>query len=666
MELLEAWLPLGGALSGLIAATISVIALLVFAGFRAATSLRTANAESGVERLSQATPAPRSIIRPYRSPLTAAMALTVLMILLELAAPWPLKVIVDNAIDEQALPSWLGFLEDFSRLGIAATAAAAGVALAGASALTGYLVEYLLGATEARLGADLRSATFRRVERASLSFHDANRSGDLAARLTTDVTHVEEMLIARFDVAFREILTLAGMFVILLVIDVPLTIVALVVVPLLAYWATQTHRIVKRAQRQARDESGALVHRATDLLRHVRAVQAFAQEEETGTRFQAANDHATDAAIEVVEKSARLYPIADIVLAVGSAVVLYLGVARVIDGRLTLGVLFVILTYLHGLYDPIRNLSALVPILAKGNASLERISELFTAEPAVAEHPNPRAVPAGPCVLEVKKVTVGYEPTHPVLEDVSFRAEPGRTVCVVGSTGAGKSTLLSLLLRLYDPDKGRIELGGTDIRRLGIEAYRHRVALVPQDLWIVDGTIADNIAFGVPEAEDSEIRRVGRLTLVDEFVEHLPAGYETLVGEDGVLLSGGQKRRIALARALLRDPAVLVLDEPTSGLDAESEAKVLDVVKNVAHNRTVIIVSHRLNIARLADEVVVLERGAIVEQGGHLELLFLGERYKELWRLQRNSGNGHRPTRGTTLEAYLARIGSDQPADEGR
>jgi ATP-binding cassette, subfamily B, bacterial len=364
-----------------------------------------------------------------------------------------------------------------------------------------------------------------------------------------------------------------------------------------------------------------------------------------------------------MDLEARWSPVADLLLATGGALVLWLGVTAVTGGRMTLGTLLVVLAYLSSLYGPIRALARLARTLARGAASRERILEVLDSGEVVPEAANPVQAAPPRRGLAVRGVWFAYTEGAPVLRHLDLEVAAGERVCVVGPTGAGKSTLLALLQRFYDPEAGAVELDGVDLRDLELGSLRRQLALVPQDPWMLDGTIADNVAFGRSRGgsggrtpprmdreppRDAQLAAAATLAGLDEIVERLPDGWATQVGEGGVRLSGGQRRRVALARAILRDASVLLLDEPTSGLDAASEQAVLDALDRAAEGRTVLSVSHRLSLAARADRVVVLDGGRVVEQGPPGELLAAGGAYARLWALQhpyepaltRNAGEG--------------------------
>ncbi|GII20970.1 ABC transporter ATP-binding protein [Planosporangium mesophilum] len=571
---------------------------------------------------------------PYRAPLAVSASLAVADTVLSLARPWPLSLAVDHAINHRPLTGWLWPLGGVSGAGLAAVAAVGAIVLVALSGVTGYLTSYLSGAAAERIGADMRETVYKRLLTLSPRFHDRNRSGDLVTRLTGDVSRVQDSLVAWLVGAVPDVLTLIGLLVVMFMIDPAMTVVALVVVPPLALLAVVRRRQIKAAQREARSRQGDLASRAAETLRHVRAVQAFAQQEAETGRFRRENVGTVRASLRALDLEARYGPAADLLLAAGSGLVLWLGVVRVTSGRMSLGVLLVVLAYLGSMYRPVRSLTRLASTLARGAASRERLNELLDSTEYVREPERPVPVPASPLTLAVDDVSFGYDAEHPVLRGIDLTLRRDEMVCLVGATGVGKSTLLSLLLRLYDPDSGAILLDGVDLKDVNTRPLRDRISLVPQDPWILDGTIADNIAFGQPFATREEVERAARTALVHPFVEALPAGYDTVVGEGGVMLSGGQRRRLALARALLRDAPVLLLDEPTSGLDAESEHAVMSAITRAAAGRMTLVVSHRLRVATLADRVLVLSGGRITEAGAPAELVARGGTFADWCRLQ--------------------------------
>jgi ABC-type multidrug transport system fused ATPase/permease subunit len=561
------------------------------------------------------------LLRPYRRPLALAIALAMADVVVGLARPWPVKIAVDNVIGGHELTGWLAGAAAWTPASVAAAAAAAGVVLVALSGLLDYLSTYLSDATAERVGADLRQSLMDRLVGLSLRFHDRNRSGDLVSRVTGDVSRVQDALVALLAVLVPELLTLAGMLVIMLLLDSVLALAALAVVPLLAVVVVRRRRRVRDAQRRARDFDGQLANKAVDIVRNVRAVQVFGQERASTRDFRDRNIEATSAALDTVELEARYAPLADIVLATGSGFVLWLGVVRVTGGHITTGELLVFLSYLGSLYGPVRSLSRLATTLARGASSRDRIAEvLFSTEHVVEAH-DAVVAPALTHALELDGLCFAYPGGASVLHDLSLRVEAGERLCIVGPTGVGKTTLLNLLLRLYDPDVGSISIDGVDIRRCTLTSLRERIAYVPQDPWLLDGTLAENIAFGQTGATEHEIRHAAHDAVVDEFVATFPQGYDTPVGESGVFLSGGQRRRIAIARAILRDADLILLDEPTSGLDPRAAARVMQAIDRAADGRTVIVVTHQLELALDSARVVVFEGGRIVEDGAPLDLI---------------------------------------------
>ena len=569
---------------------------------------------------------------PYRATLLVGAGLTMLMVAVNLAAPWPLLLVVDNGILGEPLPSYLDSLDGFSRTGLIAVGAAATVVLVAIGSGLDYLATYINGAAEAHIGADIRTAAFTRMQDASVSFYEKHKTGDLLARLSVDVSHVEDMLVAWFATALPEVATVVGIVVVMTAVEPSFALAAVVVVPALAYWARRAHRAVRTAERTARDVSGSMLDDASDTLRNQKAVQVFLRQDLAVDSFEHKSREAADTQLDALERSARMTPVADVLVALGTAAVLYLGATQVLNGAISLGVLLVLLTYTSALYGPIENLSVLVLTMARGAASRDRLTELFASERSVVESVGAVDAPLGPATLRAHDVAFGYDNTWPVLRDIHFTVAPGEVVCIVGSSGAEKSSLLSLLLRLYDPATGGIEIGGIDMRDIKLASLRSRIALVPQDLWVIDGSVAANIAFGRPGATFAEVEAAAELALADEFITSLADGYDTVVGDHGTQLSGGQRRKLALARALIREAPVLILDEPTSGSDAVSAAQIWQAVEGVRGDRCLLVVTHDLDVARRSDRIYVIEKGISVESGDHNTLLVQDGVYAALWR----------------------------------
>lgn len=594
-------------------------------------------------------------VRPYRGALTLSVLLALIETLLALGGPWPLKLIIDNALGGRPLPLSLPLVGGMKGLGVVNVAVGLGVGLVVAAATVSYVVSMLVGTTALNLATDLRAEVFARLLHLPARVHDRHSSGDLVTRLTSDVSRVQEALVARVQVALPGLVTMAGMTTLMLLVDPTLTLVVLGAIPPLALVAVLRRRSVAAVQAEARTRAGVLASHAAEVIRHARAVQTFSQEDPERRRFGLLSRASAQAAGGVVQTSARLAPTADLLFAVVLAGVLWLGTARVVGGRITLGELMVFVAYLGSMRTPIRSLSALAGTLGRGKASRERLAEVL-AEPPLAEPRHPLPAPAATADLRLANVSFGYAPGAPVLIDVTLTVPAGRTVCVVGKTGAGKSTLLSLLVRLHDPDSGVVSIGDTDVRQLALADVRARAAFVPQDAWVMAGTIADNVRYGTPGASDEAVRAACASALVDEFADRLPAGLQTPVGEGGTMLSGGQRRRVALARALLRGSPVLLLDEPTSGLDAASEALVIEAIARASVRRTVVIVTHQLALAERADRVVVLAGGEVVQSGPPAALRRdAGGEYARLLRSQRATSSRPPHPRGTVLGHGLAR-----------
>jgi ATP-binding cassette subfamily B protein len=531
---------------------------------------------------------------------------------LELARPWPLTIAVDYAIERRHAAGTFGWLAAFSPHQVILLAAAMTIAFTGLLALVDYLVVVLTERAAERIGTDLRQATFERSMQLSLRYHDRTPSGELVSRLTTDVGRVLDAVVAAASDLIPNVALVLGMLAVLVSIDPGLALLGVAAIPVLAWLTLHQRRNVRATQQAARQEAGRLASTSTDLLRNVRAVQAFGRQDRAASMFSIRNNSVMEKEIEAINVEARWAPRSDLILAAVTGAVLIVGGNRVLSGSMSTGTLLVVLTYLSTLYRPVRSLARLAATFAKAGASVTRLEEVLGCREQVSEADGAVLAPRVSRGMQFDSVSFSYADSQPVLERLSFEVTAGRTVCLWGASGAGKSTVLHLLLRLYDVDAGSVSIDGIDVRQLDLASLRRRIGFVPQDPWLLDGTIAENIAFGADGVTRAAVLAAGRAARVDEFALSLPDGYDSSIGEGGSRLSGGQRRRVAIARAIVTGAPLLLLDEPTASLDAASVASVVAAVEAAGSMRTVIIATHDVALARIADDVVVVKQSGRV------------------------------------------------------
>lgn len=566
-------------------------------------------------------------VRTHRRLLVVGGVLALLQVVVGLAEPWPLRLIVDHVLAEDPAP----FLGISHRRSLLALAVGALVGIIGLAALLDYGAKRLLATAGLRISTDVRGAVFSHLQRLSLGFHTRQRVGDLSTRVTGDVDRAQDMLVQALAVIGPNLMMVVGMFTVMMAMDPEFTMITLLLVPVLALAVHRSTVQLKASSRRARKADGQVAAAATETLGMIGVVQAFGLERHQRATFDRLTSDSLRAGLESARVQARFSPLVDITAALSTAVVLWVGATRVLDGRLSLGALLVFVAYIGSLYKPLKALSRLSTSFAKGTASAERVQDLLDRVPDVRDHPNGLAPRRTRGWLEFEGVWADHG-DGPVIRGVDLEVAPGETVALVGRTGAGKSTLVSLVPRLMDPSAGCISLDGLDLRRYRLEALRGSMALVSQDCVLLRGTLADNIRLGRPGATDAEVRRAARLALVDEFAARLPLGLDTPVGERGADLSGGQRQRIAIARAIVRDAPVLLLDEPTSALDARSEEALVQALAALPRGRTTLVVAHRLSTVRDADRVVVLEDGQVVQHGAPCDLAEVSGPWRELVR----------------------------------
>jgi ATP-binding cassette subfamily B protein len=561
----------------------------------------------------------RRYLRAHLLAFAAGALLVVVETMIDLAQPWPLKVIIDGVIGRKPQEGWLpaviaGASNDPQIMLIRALGAT--VMLVGLSALAAFASDLLMNRAGQRVVVTIRAKLFGHLQRLSLSFHQDQRVGDLVGRVTTDIDRSQNMLVAIFDTLIPNAVMLAGLTAVMLAVDLNFGLLALSIAPPLFFLTYRYTLRIRKASRRAREADAGLAAMANETLAGIRAVQAFSREAYEDRRFERRNRQSLLAGLAAIKLKATLPSMVDLVSLAGTLLVTYEGVQRVLDGRMSLGVLLVFLSYLKSLYKPMRALSKMAYVVSQGVTSAERVDAILRTDERIPQ--SPRALRVGRLHghVELRDVTFRYSPDAPtVLRRASLVVAPGERIGIVGQTGAGKSTLVSLIPRFYDTEHGSVLLDGMDVRKLDLVALRRQVSLVLQEAFLFHGTIFDNIRYGDPSAPPERVWEVARMAHVTEFLDRLPDGWLTQVGERGATLSGGQKQRIAIARAMLLDAPILILDEPTTGLDQRSEALVLAGLDLLSRNRTTFVIAHHAAALVGVDRIIEV-------RGGQLQQVF--------------------------------------------
>lgn len=553
--------------------------------------------------------------------------------------PWPLKYILDNVIFNRPLPAWLhAALPDLVRHGMPLLNVLALIML-GLGAMDAVLVylgnRVFLDAGQ-RVVFAIRSDLFAHLQRLSLEFHRRHRGGEVMSRLSGDVKQLQDFVASLGIDLLPHTLTIAGMAVVMLLIDWRYALIALSCAPLLFYIARFYSRRLKQAVRQVRNHEGTLWGFTQEILTSVQVVQAFSREAHEDDRFDEHAGKSLAASIQANMVQARYGPTMNLVIAVATGAIVWYGASRVILGVLTPGDLLVFLAYLRGIATPARQLAKAGGVIGRTGVALERIGEYRAEVPTVVDAPGSVAPSSRAQRLEFASVGFGYRPGEVILQDVSFALEAGKTVALVGPTGSGKSTIASLIPRFYDPTEGAVLLDGRDVRTLPLSYLRGQVAVVLQEPALFQASIWENIAYGQVGAQREDAVRAAREVGVDQLIEQLPGGYDAMVSERGLSLSGGQRQCIAIARAMLCDAPVVILDEPSSSLDARTERELMLALSRLASRRAALVIAHRLSTVMNADLILVLERGQIVQRGIHADLLAAGGLYASLWQAMRD------------------------------
>lgn len=575
-------------------------------------------------------------LRPHRRMAGASIALTVIGALAGLLAPWPLKILIDHVLEQHPLPPALaatlgGLAGDRTLLLVLSVLAGLVVAMLinGVSVANNYVNTRI----EQQIMMDFRSDLLQHAQRLSLAFHDRKRSGMVIYAINNQ-GDAPASLIMTIPMLAESLLTLVGMFVISFHMDWKLALLSLAVVPFLyssvGYYATHIQERLREV-RNMEGESLSLVHEGISMMR---VIVAFGREEHEHRKFREQTARAVDARVKVTVRQTLFTLAVNMITAVGTALVLGLGAYHVLHDRLTVGQLLVLLAYIAAVYKPLETISYTIGSLQDKFASLQVAYDLLDREPEIRDRPG--ATPIAPVAGRVTfdRVSFNYAGRADTLKDISFDAPAGHVVGVVGPTGAGKSTLASLIPRFYEPKQGRILVDGVDIRDVTLRSLRSNISLVLQEPLLFSGTIAENIRYGRLDATMEDIVEAAKAANAHDFIQKLPKKYDTILGERGAAVSGGERQRISIARAFLKNAPILILDEPTSSVDSRTEQVILQALERLMAGRTTVMIAHRLSTLNRADLILVLDQGRLVEQGTRDSLLQAGGLFRQLYDAQ--------------------------------
>jgi ABC-type multidrug transport system fused ATPase/permease subunit len=582
------------------------------------------------------------LVRPYRGWLSIVFAAMLVEIGTSLAAPWPLKLVIDDALGSHHLPHWLEWAHDYGfgkhTLGVAMFAGVATLVIAAVGAIAGYIDNYYTTSIGQWVANDLRLRIYQHLHRLSLRYYDHARIGTLVSTITSDVATIQDFASSSTLDIVIDLLTIVFMVGLMFWLDWDFTLIAVAFTPVLLLFVFRFKTALKEATRAVRIRQSEVLSIVQRGLGSIKVTKAFGRQDLELAHLEAASHATVEAALRARKIKSLLSPMVGIVVAICTAVVLWKGTSLIMAGALTAGALTVYLAYLKMFFKPVKDLASMTSTIAQTAVALERIQNILSADEVIKQRPG--AIDPGRVrgAIRFDRVSFGYDGDEQVLHEVSFDIEPGQVVGIVGSTGSGKSTLLSLLPRFYDPKLGRILIDRVDIADYNVAALRAQIGFVLQDSVLFPGTIRENIAYGRPDAAEQDIIAAARIANADEFIARMPRGYDSLVGEHGNTLSGGQRQRIAIARTVLRNSPILILDEPTAALDPQSELLVIEALQRLMKGRTVIMIAHRLNTLIGADKIIVLRDGVVAEQGPYDDLIARGGIFSELNRIQHQAG----------------------------
>jgi ATP-binding cassette subfamily B protein/subfamily B ATP-binding cassette protein MsbA len=574
----------------------------------------------------------RYYLKPYHAAFAFALLQVLLLSSLELLKPWPLKIIIDNVLSGAPAP-WQ-FIHGWSSQALLVFACSGLVSIYLLAGALRVLNDYTTIRIGQKMVNDLRRDLYSHIQRLSLAFHGRQQIGDLLYRVTADTMGIQTLTMNGLFTVISAAALLIGMFVIMLTIDWELTLLAMLVCPALFVVIALLNGRMTAAATHARQKESTVYSLVQRTLSAMRVIQAFTKEADEERRFMKASSESLAADLRLYNLQNAYYAVVNVIIAGGTAAILWIGARHVLAGELSIGGMVVFTSYLASLYTPLNNIFQTYGLVQSARVGVRRAFEILDSERIPREGKKILAPSDASGEIVFDGVSFNYQPGRPVLKKINLRVGAGQRIAIVGPTGAGKSTLVSLLPRFYDPLAGRVTLDGIDLRKFQLQSLRRRIAMILQPPLVFPFSIRENIAYGRPEASLEEIRAAARVAQIHETIEQLPDGYDTIVGEQGGTLSEGEKLRLTIARGILLDAPILILDEPTASVDAETEAFIMEGLQNLMEGRTTFIIAHRLSTVRQADWIVVLRGGEIVEQGGFSELIRRSGPFAALYRTQ--------------------------------